>query len=71
MLPGWDIPATPKLMERWLGRLGVTGVDYLAWAGEKTLSDFAKNNPRWPLRAWVGIVLEAIDGGRLKPKPKA
>lgn len=60
-LPIWTLAPTPGNMRKWLRKTGWTGAQYLEWAGEKTLSDFAKRNPDWPLRAWVGLVLEAQD----------
>jgi len=64
-LPAWGVPPTPGRMRAILRRLGVGVPDYLEWAGEETLSDFARRNPLWPLRAWAGLVLEqfAPEGG--------
>ena len=58
ILPAWGIPPTPGAMERWLKKLGMSVPAYLEWAGERTLKDFAAANSLWPLRAWVGCLLE-------------
>jgi len=58
-LPAWGVPITSGAIERWLRKLGLTIEWYRdEWSGERNLSDFAKRNPRWPLRAWVGLMLE-------------
>jgi hypothetical protein len=46
-------------MRRWLAKLAIPMQAYLKWAGEPTLSDFARRNPEWGLRPWVGLLLEA------------
>ncbi len=51
---------TPGRMEHWLRKLGVSRRQYLDFSGEKSLRDFPAANPTWPLRAWVGILLEWI-----------
>jgi hypothetical protein len=37
----------------------------LDWAGVRNLRQFAQRNESWPLRAWAGIVLEAVVDGHL------
>jgi hypothetical protein len=71
-LPLWGKPVTPNAMRRWLKKLGISVKDYLDWQGDgpldpatnknrrATLKDFAERNPDWPLRAWVGLLLEAF-----------
>jgi hypothetical protein len=66
-------------MRRWLKKLGISVKDYLDWQGEgpldpetnknrrATLKDFAERNPDWPLRAWVGLLMETfIDAGQVE-----
>jgi hypothetical protein len=60
-LPPWGEPVTPGAMRRWLKKLSWTVSRYLASTAEITLSDFRSGNPDWPLRAWVGLVLEHLD----------
>jgi hypothetical protein len=48
-------------MEVWLRRLGIRRHTYLRVTGERTLSDFGRANPDWPLRAWVGLLLEVLE----------
>jgi hypothetical protein len=57
-LPQWQTPVTTAGMRRSLRKLGVSVKAYLAWSGETRLAEFAARNPDWPLRAWVGLVLE-------------
>lgn len=64
-LPPWGEPVTPSVMRRWLNKVKVGVTAYYAWAGERSLDEFAERNPQWPARAWAGIVLEAVVGGRL------
>lgn len=59
-LPAWTLPVTPHHMRRWLRRLGIPTPVYLRAAGERTLSDFSRRNPDWPLAAWVGEQLEEL-----------
>lgn len=54
-------PVTSGGMKRWLSRLGIPSPAYLAWAGECDLTEFARRNPTWSLRAWAGLVLEHRD----------
>lgn len=64
-LPQWHQgPETGKL-ERWLRKLGVSIADYKEYSADKYMSDFARLNPGWPLRAFVGLILEAINAGHL------
>ena len=59
-LPRWSTVCTPGSMEKWLRKVKVSRAEYLAWSGETSLKDFARANPSWPLRAWVGVLLEWI-----------
>lgn len=43
---------------RWLDRLDLSERDYLRACGLKRLDEFIELNPRWPLRAWLGTILE-------------
>jgi hypothetical protein len=52
-------------MRRWLRRLAIDVEAYKAWAGERSLKDFAANNPSTGLRPWVGFLLEALEYGYL------
>ena len=60
-LPLWRMKCTRGQMGKWLKRLNVSTEQYLEWSGERTLSDFSRHNPDWPLRAWIGVLLEWID----------
>lgn len=64
-LPPWGDPPTPKLMAAWLRKCGVTQKEYLDWFGEGTMASFQRQNPRWPLRAFAGIILECLDNGQI------
>lgn len=56
-LPAGDAPCSPDEMRRWLDRLNMTEKEY-SQATNTGLADFCALNPAWPLRAWIGIVLE-------------
>lgn len=56
-LPRWDVPCSPEAMERWIDRLDLTEKEY-SQATNTSLADFCALNPTWPLRAWLGTVLE-------------
>ncbi len=66
-LPAWDVPCSPEAIERWLDRLDLSERDYLRTSGLKRLEEFMKLNPRWPLRAWIGTVLELKEEEGRKP----
>ncbi len=58
-LPQWHIaPEKPK-MRSWVRRLGINERNYKDACGDGwQYDDFAILNPDWPLRAFVGILLE-------------
>lgn len=58
-------PVTTGAITRWCRKLGVSLASYREWWGGSSLRDFQQQNPDWPLRAWVGLVLEAIEQGQL------
>jgi hypothetical protein len=78
-LPLWGKPVTPSAMRHRLKRLGISVADYLDWQGQgpidprtglnrkATLKDFAMLNPDWPLRAWVGLLLESFPAATAEP----
>jgi hypothetical protein len=57
-LPQWWLKPETRFMRRWFKFLGVVEKDYLQQAGLTRLLQFAELNPRWPLRAWCGLLLE-------------
>jgi hypothetical protein len=73
-LSPWGEPAAATAMRAFLKLAGVVLSDYLAWAGEDTLDTFGQRNAEWPLRAWMGLVLErwpAVKAKVQRPKPVA
>ena len=56
-LPTWDVPCAPEAMRPWFARVGVSPSAYRE-ATQTSLEDFCMMNPRWPLAAWVGLLLE-------------
>lgn len=68
-LPPYGVPCTVGRMSRWLAKLDIPLAAYLEWNGagqdgnltSAKLSDFIKRNPTWPLKAWVGLILESRD----------
>jgi|GEM_PF-4848852 len=62
-LPDWNEPITVRRVRVWMNRLGVTAPDCAAYLGDekgKFPGTFVVNNPRWPLRALVGTILESV-----------
>jgi len=60
-LPIWNTAATPEKMRFWLRKFRVTEAEYLNATGYKALQDFMRLNPDWPLRAWLGLLLEYVN----------
>ena len=61
-LPQWWLAPEPKFMRRYLKKLNISQKQYCAACGDNwTLEDFAKLNPTFPLRAFVGNLLEYHD----------
>jgi hypothetical protein len=54
-LPQWFQGPEPKLMKRWLAKLGVPVASCLDWSGERNLRQFAERNESWGLRPrpWI------------------
>lgn len=59
-LPIWKTPVDERSMRKWLRKFRVTEKTYLEATGYKELMEFQKLNPDWPLRAWVGLLLEYV-----------
>ncbi|HEY4759345.1 MAG TPA: hypothetical protein VIH42_02065 [Thermoguttaceae bacterium] len=59
-LPNWRTEPTNENMRRWLRRFRITETQYLEATGYKSLEDFRTYNPDWPLRAWLGLLLEYV-----------
>lgn len=59
-LPAWDIEVTPDKMRRWLRKFRVTEQAYLEITGYLAIEDFQRLNSDWPLRAWLGLLLEYV-----------
>lgn len=62
-LPRWNTRCTPSPMGAWLKKLGISVNQHNEWGGFSTLGEWIDLNPDWPLRAWVGLMLEYRDGG--------
>lgn len=60
-LPRYGIPATDEKKMYWLRKFRVTEKQYLDMTGYEKLSDFNDLNPKWPLRAFVGLLLEYVN----------
>jgi hypothetical protein len=56
-LPPRDTPCTTAGMERWMHRLGWTGKRFREYC-DMSLSEWIERNPHWPLRAFIGLLLE-------------
>ena len=60
--PKWSERCTTKRMGYWLKELNKTET----WYKRKTmtsLNEFVDLNPTWPLRAWLGTVMELLNEG--------
>jgi len=57
-LPAYGWPPTLTNMRLWLRRLDISKKEYLDATGYTSLDDFIRLNPDWPLRAFVGLLLE-------------
>ena len=60
-LPGWDQPATPQDVWEWVIRLGIDPDDYLEYTGWEHPASMIDSNPDWPLRAFVGEMIEQFE----------
>ena len=59
LLPKWFVAPEVAKMRSWLRKVGIKERDYREACSEGwVLEDFALLNPNWPLRAFVGILLE-------------
>jgi len=71
-LPRWDKPCEPKAMRLWADRLDLGEDDldkvpakerkkwltYYEFAQNTTMEEFIELNPGWPLRAFIGLMME-------------
>lgn len=60
-LPPQYLRPTPPMIRRWCRKLGLSAREFCEWGGYTHLEDFARLNPRWPLYALVGVLLEYAD----------
>jgi hypothetical protein len=70
-MPRWHLPCTVESMSAWLDRLDVKPSEWRAVGAFTDLADFARLNPEWPLRAFVGLVLEYVSERALFAKARA
>lgn len=61
--PPHSLSCKPRLMRRYLNRIGVSVEQYRQITGFKTLKDYQEANPCVPLWAFIGTILEATKGG--------
>ena len=59
-LPAWELPCTEVDMDLWMGRLDISLEEFLNYTNTDC-EDWIALNPNWPLRAFIGILLEFID----------
>lgn len=57
VLPAWDVAPTVENIRVWLNRLEIKEADYRE-AMQTSIADMIELNPTWPLRAFVGLLLE-------------
>ena len=65
-LPHWGTALKGK-QRRWLTKLGIAHEEYKEHFNEP-YSTFARLNPTWPLRSWVGLMLEWLLEREQKPQ---
>lgn len=57
VLPSWGEPCTLENMKTWADRLDVKE-HTLVYTTATTFKEFHELNHKWPLRAWIGLLLE-------------
>ena len=57
VMPSWDVMPTVENMELWLERLDISKRLYVERT-QTSLKDWVALNPGWPLRAFIGLLLE-------------
>lgn len=57
ILPDWSVSPTKENIRIWLNRLEIKEADYME-AMQTNIEDMIALNPTWPLRAFVGLLLE-------------
>ena len=57
VLPDWSVPCSTGQMDVWLNRLDIGKARYMEMFNTSH-EDFIKMNSDWPLRSWVGLLLE-------------
>ena len=66
-LPRWAVPCSPEAMRLWAERLDLgpktARSTKTAYEGttNTTMEEFIELNPGWPLRSFVGLVLEEVN----------
>ena len=71
-LPPFGVPVSTAAIKRWLTQLGIPVPEYLRYEqeGPTTLKEIAARYDvqRWPLKAWVGLMLEYLERkGQITP----
>jgi len=62
-LPDWSEPCTEQAMRKWELMLDLDKGEYEGYTATP-YSDFIRLNPEWPLRAWLGLVMEYAEENR-------
>lgn len=57
-LPTYTEPCTVEAVDRWVARCGLTDKEFLQIGNYKSIEDFIKLNPEWPIYAIIGLCLE-------------
>ena len=57
VMPAWDVMPTVENMELWMDRLDKSKRLYVDRT-QTSLKDWVALNPSWPLRAFIGLLLE-------------
>lgn len=64
--PVKTLPCTPREMRKWLHRVDITSAQCCEYTGYRSLSEYQQANPRVPLFAFLGQMLEAKREGMIQ-----
>lgn len=64
-LPRSETKYGSRKITSWLNRLGMPVSDFLVWGGFKSVGDWNRLNPDWPLSALLGLLMEHQEVGNV------
>ena len=57
VLPDWSVKCSADKMDLWVDRCGLSKSEYMDYTATG-FEDWIALNPAWPLRAFIGLILE-------------